>query len=174
MNTEELDRKYELMVIFSGELAEKDFERELDEMRKVLQESTGGITYEANWGKRNLAFRIKRQQRGYYAVFNFPTAAESIAELQTTIKLNPQVLRHMLITVPDDYEPGHHEDLVIPEEKQADNNDKLRSSASAAGVRKEKETAPKPELSTEDQQKELKNVEKKLEQILENPDIDIK
>lgn len=164
MQTEEL-KKYELMVILSGQMAEGDFAKELDEIRKLLQENTSGIAQELSWGRRELSYRLKRQNHGYYLVFTFTAGPSALAELTTTIKLNPNVLRHLLITVPNDHQLINYE--TLPEEKPIDRKE----------MRREKKITPQssmPVVAEKSEDKKLEHVEKKLEEILENPDIDIR
>lgn len=169
-------KKYELMLIVSGELPEAQFEKELSELRKLLQENTKGISSEDLWGKRDMAYRVKQQWRGYYAVFDFTAAPEAIAELRANIKLNPVVLRHLLISLPEDFDASKYKDFMLPEEKPAQ-EPRRRSvplrSASPRPVVVEK-SSEKPVLAGKEEEEQLKTVEKKLEKILENPDIDIK
>lgn len=177
MPTQEQLRKYELMLIFSGELTEADFAKELDELRKLLKESTQGISYEDLWGKRDFTYRIKKQARGYYVIFNFDASPSAILELRSTVKLNQQVLRHLLITLPTDYQPGRYNELVLPEEKRKDDR-RQKPAAGAKPVSTEpaivsQEPAKKPTVAGKEEEEQLKTVEKKLEQILENPDIAI-
>lgn len=183
------------MVIFSGEMPEADFEKESGEFRRSLQESTKGISHEEAWGRKKLAYRIKKQAYGYYVIFNFASAPSAISELRTNVKLNPCVLRHLLITVPEDYVPGRYKDEVLPEAKPEEEMRRARKMAKMleakpavssrlpeAAAEKEPvtqeaaaETAPKPTLSGKaEEDAQLKRVEKKLEEILENPDIDIR
>lgn len=173
-------RQYELMVIISGELTDGEFEKELGEIRKLLKESTKGISYEDLWGKRDLAFKIKKDRRGYYVVFNFAAEPKAISEMRTTMKLNPVVLRHLIVTLPDGYLPGHHNDEVIPLEKKDDDNRKRarygneEERAPRGGAAPHRDATEKPKLAGKDEEEQLKTVEKKLEKILANPDIDIR
>ena len=169
-------RKYELMAIFSGELAEKDFANSLSELRKFLQENTKGISYEDNWGKRDFTFRIKRQPRGYYAIFDFSAVPQQIAELTANIKLNQQVLRHLLISLPENYQSGQYKETALTEKimqteetkkKKYGKPKELLREPPASGARSE------PSFAGKEDEEKLKTVEKKLEKILENPDIDI-
>lgn len=152
-------------------MPEADFEKELTEARRMLQEGTKGISYEDNWGRRDLAYKIKKQTRGHYVVFNFTAAPEAVAELRANIKLNPAVIRHLLTTVPEDYQPGRYKEEMLTAEKPA-----IKSRPKPAPVKKqeEPEQAPKPALTIKEEEEQLATVEKKLEKILENPDIDIK
>lgn len=172
--------KYELMVIISGDLTEGEFEKELGEIRKLLKESSGGIFNEESWGKKDLAFKIKKQAYGYYVIFNFDAPPQNIAELRQTIKLNPMVLRHLLITVPEDFKPGAYKEMVLPED-MARTEARNKKNASMRPPMREQVRRPEPApilaakmMSDENDQEKLANVEKKLEKILENPDIDIK
>ena len=173
-------RKYELMVIFSGNLLEMDFLKELDELRKMLKESTKGVSHEENWGRRDLAYRVRKQKVGYYAVFNFSAEASAITELRNTIKLNPQVLRHLILILPQDFDPGRYKDFMLREEKSAGSDDRrgraasLRPLPQEAPAAKSSEEMKKPKLAGKEEEAHLKMVEKKLEDILDNPDLDIK
>lgn len=167
------------MLIISGELPEVQLEKELTEIRKTLQENTKGISHEEMWGRKDMAYRVKKQWRGYYAVFDFTAAPESIAELRTNIKLNPVVLRYLFISLPEDYDHAKYKDYMLPQAKPAEETRKYASRLSTApraakALETPKESLPKPTVAGKEEEEQLKTVEKKLEQILENPDIDIK
>lgn len=168
-------KKYELMIIFSGDLPEQDFERELEKARKNLKEYTKDIDNEDLWGRREFMYRIKKQKRGYYVVFNFKALATAIQELRTSVKLNPYVLRHLLISMPDNYEFGKYKTQIL----RMDRDDK-KAPAKPVAAKAEAKVEPavaeeaKAKIAGKEEEQELENVEKKLEKILENPDIDIK
>jgi len=173
------------MVILSGDLTESDFEKELGEIRKALKENTKAITYEDLWGRRDLSYRLKKQRNGYYAIFDFNAAPDSLTELRMNMKLNPHVLRHLLIALPENYESGKYKTMVLPEEKPASEEKKRiikrvvpaeleRTPTSVASVGAPQEEAKKPIVAGKEEEEKLKKVEKKLEEILENPDIEIK
>lgn len=178
MTTAQEVRKYELMVIFSGDLSEADLAKEIDELRKILKEDTQGVTYEDSWGKRNLAYKIKRQSHGYYVVFNFAAAPNAILELRAGIKLNPHTLRHLLVAVPDDYESGRQDKDFV---RLNESRERKPMVPAVAPKKPEAEASPpveeekkKPVLAGKEEEDQLKTVEKRLEKILENPDIDIR
>lgn len=180
-------KKYELMLIFSGEIPEQDFERELEKVKEGLKEFTKKIEYEDLWGKREFTYRVKKQKRGYYSVLDFSASPAAIHELRADIKLNPYILRHLLIALPEDYEYGKYKEQVLREERAVKAKEEKKVKAARAKI-----TAPaavesvgveeavakididKPKIAGKEEEQELENVEKKLEKILENPDIDIK
>lgn len=173
-------KKYELMVIFSGEMPETEYEKQLTELRGFLKENTAGIFYEDTWGRRDLSYKIKKQRTGYYVIFDFNAAPAALAEIGTTVKLNNAVLRSLLLALPENYESGRYKSEMLPEEKREPSKRKgpmrMRPGEVAADkvphARKEEESVKI--ISPKEQEEKLKNVEKKLEEILENPDIDIR
>jgi len=190
MNTpvQEEVKKYELMVIFAGDMLEVDFEKQFAEIRQLLKENSKNISYESNWGRRDLTYKIKKQIRGYYVVFNFVAEPKSILEIRSAVKLNQTVLRHMLVSIPMDYDTEKYQNQVLKEEvDEAAEKEAVRrkeaarseTSSFAASKKVVKEEAPKAKglpslVGKEEAAAQLKTVEKKLEKILENPDIDIR
>ena len=174
------------MLILAGDLTEPDYEKALAEVKKFVQESSKAITHEDLWGRRDLSYKLKRQSRGYYAVFHFSADASAISELRGNIKLHPAVLRHLIISVPPDYIPGRYNDILLreeklPEEKTAQSERKPRLAPRGPEDRRvpgaplyAAAAAEKPHVAGKQEEEQLKKVEKKLEQILENPDIDIR
>lgn len=180
-------RKYELMVIFSGTLLEKDFEKELDDLRDFLQKNTDGISHEESWGKREFFTRVKRQRSGYYAFFNFAASPQAIFELRNNIKLNQMILRHLLISVPNDYNPAaYKQDLFAEQELLKEKAEiaqelgpgKLKPAPVEISEMEEEIEEPKKKIETKvagkEEKEQLATVEERLEKILENPDISVK
>jgi len=53
------------------------------------------------WGRRRLAYPINKQNDGYYAVFNISAAGGALDEVERTLRLSDDVLRHKLLRLPD-------------------------------------------------------------------------
>lgn len=162
------------MLILSGDLTESDFAKEFDEIRKLLKENSKAVTYEDLWGRREFSYRFKKQKAGYYAIFNFNAAPESLIELRMNLKLNPHVLRHLLITLPENYVAGRYKEAVIPIEKPTAIERKPYTKKVVPVELERTVEAKKPVIAGKEDEEKLKRVEKKLEEILENPDIEIK
>lgn len=89
------------MAIISSQITDHEIEKRLSGLRELL----GDIGYEELWGMRPFAYRIKNQDKGYYAVWNFMAETESIHELEKTLKLYPDLLRYLITSVPEEYTP---------------------------------------------------------------------
>jgi ribosomal protein S6 len=96
--------KYELMVIFSLDKGLAAAKKELESVKKQLSKH-GEIFFEDIWGERDLGYTIKKQNKGFYAVFDFSFDPAEIKELETGMRLSPEVIRHLLVKIPFKYEP---------------------------------------------------------------------
>ena len=73
-------RRYETVYIFDSALEEPAITEKLTRFHGLLtQGGKGTITNTAHWGKRTLAFPIKKKDTGYYVVSQFEAAAELLA-----------------------------------------------------------------------------------------------
>lgn len=94
-------RPYELMVIIDPDVEERTVEPSLQKFLNVI--TTGGGTIEKVdiWGRRRLAYEIKKKAEGIYAVVNF-TAEPAIAqELDRQLGLTETILRTKIIRPED-------------------------------------------------------------------------
>ena len=89
--------KYEIMFIIKAELDEKGIKDTEKAMEKVLTDMKSKIVNTKDMGQRKLAYPIKKQVRGYYFVLNVEATKEAIKEFDRKIKLDENVLRHLII-----------------------------------------------------------------------------
>jgi len=80
--------RYELMVILLPDMSEADTEKELNEIRRHIKDADGEIYHEDNWNIRDLAYRIKKQDKGYYVIFYFTYDPLKIKDLEKSLFLN--------------------------------------------------------------------------------------
>lgn len=90
-------RQYELMIILDPEVDERTVAPSLDKMLSVVKTGGGQIDNVDIWGKRRLAYDIKKRSEGIYAVVNMTASPELAQELDRQLGLNEAVLRTKLI-----------------------------------------------------------------------------
>jgi small subunit ribosomal protein S6 len=93
-----MSRRYETVYIFDSALEDSAINEKLEKFHALL--STGGkgsITNVAHWGKRTLAYPIKKKETGYYVVAQFEAAAELLPEYERVLKLDEGVLRFLVV-----------------------------------------------------------------------------
>ncbi len=90
-------RRYELMVILDPELEERTVSPSLDKFLNVIRKGGGTIENVDIWGRRRLAYEIKKKSEGIYAVVDMTTEPDVAKELDRQLNLNEAVLRTKLI-----------------------------------------------------------------------------
>ena len=89
-------RNYELMVILDPELEERTIAPSLDRFLSVVTKSGGTVKTEI-WGRRRLAYEIKKPIEGIYAIVTIESEPAAVAELDRQLNLNESVLRTKLM-----------------------------------------------------------------------------
>ena len=84
---------YELMVILDPETDERTVNSSLDSFLELVRKDGGEIVKRDVWGKRRLAYEIRKKTEGIYAVVNFSASPSATAELDRQLKLSELVMR---------------------------------------------------------------------------------
>jgi small subunit ribosomal protein S6 len=90
-------RAYEVMVILDPSLEERTVEPSLDKYLNVIRKDGGSVESVDIWGRRRMAYEIKKNQEGIYAVINLNAEPDSVKELDRQLTLNESVLRTKVI-----------------------------------------------------------------------------
>ena len=90
-------RHYELMVILDPELEERTVAPSLDRFLNVVRKGGGSVENVNIWGRRKLAYEIKKKTEGIYAVVDMQAEPDLAKELDRQLNLNESVLRTKLI-----------------------------------------------------------------------------
>lgn len=90
-------RQYELMIILDPDLEERTISPSLDKFLSVITKDGGTVDNVDLWGKRRLAYDIKKKSEGIYAVVNFSAESATAKELDRQLGLNESILRTKLL-----------------------------------------------------------------------------
>ena len=90
-------RQYELMVILDPELDDRTVQPSLERFLKVVTTDGGSVDNVDIWGRRRLAYEIKKKSEGIYAVINMTAESATAKELDRQLGLNESVLRTKLL-----------------------------------------------------------------------------
>jgi small subunit ribosomal protein S6 len=94
-----MTRQYEVVYIFDSALEETAINERLARFHALIQQPEGeGEAPQVNhWGKRTLAYPIKKHETGYYVVAKFDADATALPEFERAIKLDEGVLRFLVV-----------------------------------------------------------------------------
>ncbi|GAB3580577.1 30S ribosomal protein S6 [Calidifontibacter terrae] len=90
-------RQYELMIILDSEIDDRAVGTQLDKMLTVVTKDGGTLNNVDIWGRRRLAYDIKKQSEGIYAVVDMTAESATAKELDRQLGLNESVLRTKLM-----------------------------------------------------------------------------
>jgi small subunit ribosomal protein S6 len=78
-----------------------------DTLASLIEENGGKVTKREYWGLRNIAYRMKKNRKGHYVLFNIDAPSAAIDEFDRQLRLNEDVLRHLVVRVDElDEEPS--------------------------------------------------------------------
>jgi len=88
---------YELVFILNADLSEDDFTRVLGKVNDQITKLGGTVTETNQWGKRRLAYPIKKQAEGNYVLEKVQIKQTALKELDTNLKLSEDILRYLFV-----------------------------------------------------------------------------
>lgn len=93
-----MSRRYETVYIFDSALDEPAITEKLNRFHALLtKDGNGTLTNVSHWGKRTMAFKVKKKDTGYYVVAEYQTAANLLPEYERAVKLDEGVLRYLIV-----------------------------------------------------------------------------
>jgi small subunit ribosomal protein S6 len=91
--------QYEIAVLYHPDL-EVDLTKAEDRVKKIVTDNGGKIISTDNWGKRKLAYNIKRNEHAVYVFYSVEMPNENVQKVESALNITDEVIR-FLITRPD-------------------------------------------------------------------------
>jgi small subunit ribosomal protein S6 len=97
---EERLRRYELVAIIAPTIPDDELPDAIDRLLKKPVENQGGICDEVNvWGRRRMAYPIKKHTEGNYVLTNIQLDPAKTRELEQGLLISEEVIRHLLVNL---------------------------------------------------------------------------
>ena len=96
---------YETMVILSPGLTKEEADKLVDKYADVIKAQQGEVTKIDRMGKRKIAYEMKKQQEGTYALIVFNAQGPCVAELERQLRLSDEVLKFQTLRQEPEYRP---------------------------------------------------------------------
>ena len=92
---------YELLLIITPDYDESEAETLTDQVKSIIE--NGGTLLKVDpWGKKRLAYPIRKRSEGYYVLYIFESAPSFVAELNQSLRVIETILRYMVVGYEDD------------------------------------------------------------------------
>jgi small subunit ribosomal protein S6 len=90
-------RRYEMMIILDPSLEERTVQPSLDQFLTVVTTAGGTVDKVDVWGRRRLAYEIRKKTEGLYTVVDLTAEPDAVKELDRQLNLNEAVLRTKIL-----------------------------------------------------------------------------
>ena len=94
-------RHYEAVIIFDTAVEPQAIQASLDRALGVINDTEGTTGDIDRWGRRPIAYEVKHKREGYYIIASFAGEPATVAELDRSLGIADEVVRHKIIRLPD-------------------------------------------------------------------------
>ena len=90
---------YEHVFLARQDVTPQQVEAMVDQYKGVIEQNGGSIDQTEMWGVKSLAYRIKKNRKAHFTMFNLNAPAPAVAEMERQMSINEDILRFMTIRV---------------------------------------------------------------------------
>jgi len=98
-------RKYETFFIVDPELTEEAYTLVGDKLKGIVDANGGSVLTYVSWGKKKLAYPVKKRHQGHYILTEYAGGPELVAELERNMRLDERVLKFITVKLEDRFDP---------------------------------------------------------------------
>ena len=127
-------RNYEVVFIAAPTLTSEELDGFIGHVQTVVESKNGKVVKVDNWGKKSLAYKIKRFREAYYVVLSIEADGGAIAELERRFRVTDYIIRFISVRI--------DEDLKHSEKIKSARRRKIPKETSAPSFEEEQDQAP--------------------------------
>lgn len=107
---------YESIFIVRPSVSDEEATKVVDKMKGVLERSGATLLKTENWGKKKLAYEVKRERKGTFMYFHFQAGGTTVGELERSYRIEDAIIKFMTIKLEKPIpQPEPTESTEIPE-----------------------------------------------------------
>ena len=99
-------REYETIFILAPDSDSDQIKQINERVRGVVEDGKGRLLRVENWGKRKLAFEIRKHARGIYLYWRYLSPPPLVAEIERNLRMLDPVIRYMTVKIDDSVDPN--------------------------------------------------------------------
>lgn len=93
---------YESAVLINAALDDESIKNLIEKVKETITTNGGEIVEIEDWGRKRLAYQVKKSKIGYYSIFRFSSLPDLIPKLERYYQLDESILRYLTITLSKD------------------------------------------------------------------------
>jgi len=139
-------RKYETFFIVDPDLPDDIHSVIDDKLQSIVQSNGGSVLSYVPWGKRKLAYPIKKRSRWLYVLMEYAGGSKLVAELERNLRLDERIIKFLTVKLDDKFDPAALEAAeASAQEAGAEGNEAPTSPPSEESAEEAEERAPEPQ-----------------------------
>ena len=93
------NRVYESAILINAALEDETIKSLIEKVKETITSNGGEILEVEDWGRKRLAYQVKKSKIGYYSIFRFNSLPDLIPKLERFYQLDESILRYLTITL---------------------------------------------------------------------------
>jgi small subunit ribosomal protein S6 len=140
-------RRYETILIAHVDLSEDELSSLIARYGAIVTGQKGILVKVERWGKRRLAYMIKKQARGFYILIDYAGESAAVNELERNLKINDKILKFMTVLKDDAVDPAALEKEIAEAAQKTENKEEVKVTAPATPPAAAPVESPAPEAA---------------------------
>jgi len=124
-------RRYETILIAHVDLSEDELSSLITRYGTIVTDQKGILVKVERWGKRRLAYMIKKQARGFYILIDYAGESAAVNELERNLKINDKILKFMTVLKDDAVDPAALEKEIAEAAQKTEKKEEVKVTAPA-------------------------------------------
>ena len=124
-------RRYETILIAHVDLSEDELSTLIARYCTIVTGQKGILVKVERWGKRRLAYLIKKQARGFYILIDYAGESAVVNELERNLKIDDKILKFMTVLKDDAVDPAALEKEIAEAAQKTEKKEEIKVTASA-------------------------------------------
>ncbi len=93
------NRVYESAILINAALDDETIKNLIERVKETITTNGGEILEIEDWGRKRLAYQVKKSKIGYYTIFRFNSSTDLVTKLERYYQLDESILRYLTITL---------------------------------------------------------------------------
>jgi small subunit ribosomal protein S6 len=124
-------RRYETILIAHVDLSEDEMSSLTARYGTIITDQKGILVKVERWGKRRLAYMIKKQARGFYILIDYAGESAAVNELERNLKINDKILKFMTVLKDGAVDPAALEKEIAEAAQKTEKKEEVKVTAPA-------------------------------------------
>lgn len=90
-------KSYEGMFLFKPDLSKESLDKVVGQVQEIIGKNKGSLDQVNDWGKKKLAYPIKKYDESFYYLINFHAEPGGISKIKEAVNLNESILRTLIV-----------------------------------------------------------------------------